>query len=70
MEPTRKGGVLDDLARQLVGTPDPALVRRRRRAFTVQAAREMALDLSVIVGLAMGLAAFLALVIWAWTVVL
>jgi hypothetical protein len=70
MEPTRQGGVLDDLARQLLGPGDPVVNRRRRRAVSVELARRVAFEVSMILALAMGLAAFLAVVIWLWMVVL
>jgi hypothetical protein len=70
MEPTPKGGVLDDLARQLFGPGDPAVQRRRRRVVTVSMVRSVAFDVSMILGLAMTLGAYLALVIWLWITVI
>ena len=70
MEPTRPGGVIDDLAKQLFGPGDPTVGRRRRRAATVATVRSIAFDVAIIVGLALAALACVPLVIWLWLVVL
>ncbi len=69
MEPTPRGGVIDDLAKQLFGTQDPTVVKRRRRQWDVASWRSIAIDVAIILGLAMSIGAYLAFVIWLWMVV-
>lgn len=69
MEPTPPGGVLDDLAKQLFGTQDPAVVKRRRRQWDVATWRSIAFDVAIILGLAISIGAYLAFAIWLWMLV-